>query len=66
MGKSDHYDLGYAHCVAGIDRYKFQDPYLQEQYDKGWMDAANGKSNKEFMLRRQLEQLQNQNRKAKW
>ena len=38
--RSDHYDLGFEHCIQGVQKYKFQDPYLQVEYDRGWDDAA--------------------------
>jgi hypothetical protein len=34
--RSDHYLLGYEHRAWGLPRYKFQDPALQEEYNKGF------------------------------
>lgn len=34
--KDEHFDLGVYHSAAGIPRYKFQDPTLQERYDRGY------------------------------
>jgi hypothetical protein len=33
---SEHFLLGLAHRFAGHPRYKFQDRYLQVEYDKGY------------------------------
>ena len=32
----DHYDIGRQHSLEGQNRYKFQDPYLQKCYNKGY------------------------------
>lgn len=32
----DHYELGRNDALEGRKRYKFQDPYLQTWYDKGY------------------------------
>jgi len=33
---SDHYILGAQDRIAGRSRYKFQDPYLQAEYDRAY------------------------------
>jgi hypothetical protein len=33
---NEHYNLGVEHASAKLQRYKFQDPYLQQQYDMGY------------------------------
>lgn len=34
--RSDHYLLGARDRLAGRERYKFQDPYLQREYDRAY------------------------------
>jgi hypothetical protein len=33
---TEHFKLGFAHGMAKQERYKFQDPYLQELYEAGY------------------------------
>jgi len=40
--KSDHYLLGVHHAQFGLKRYKWQDKFNQEEYDKGYDEAENG------------------------
>jgi hypothetical protein len=35
----DHYHVGRQHGQAGERRYKFQDPHLQAEYDRGYNEA---------------------------
>ena len=34
--KDDHFEIGVQHSAAGLPRYKFQDPALQERYNRGY------------------------------
>lgn len=50
----DHIQLGREHAELGLPRHKFQDPYLQQQYDKGY-DGDSGalKAMKKFVTDQQ-------------
>jgi hypothetical protein len=41
--RDDHYELGVEHAKYGHPRYVFQDPVLQERYDRGYKDAIEGR-----------------------
>jgi hypothetical protein len=40
--RDDHYQLGLEHARRGEPRYVFQDPALQERYDRGYKEALMG------------------------
>jgi hypothetical protein len=62
--RSDHYQLGQAHSMSGMPRYKFQDPFLQQEYDKGYNSDGERDSNESALLREL--QKQQMPRKDRW
>lgn len=40
--KSDHWHVGREHASLGEPRYRFQDKYLQQQYDEGYNSWCGG------------------------
>lgn len=41
--RDDHFELGFSDASRGEPRYVFQDPVLQERYDRGYKAALGPK-----------------------